>query len=60
MELLAVAKPDVSKWGEVKGEGTGGVYPCRWGPGAVPLGKFSKNRCIQVSLSAFFKQKSTH
>jgi hypothetical protein len=24
MELLAVAKPEVSKWGEVKEEGTGG------------------------------------
>jgi hypothetical protein len=37
----------------VKGEGTGGVYPSRWEPGAVPPEKFSSYRCMQASLSHF-------
>jgi hypothetical protein len=60
MELLAVAKPEVSKWGRLTGRVREGVYPSHWGPGAVPLGKFKKkNRCMQVSLSAF-SNKNQH
>jgi hypothetical protein len=60
MGLLAVAKSEVSKWGRLRGRVREGVYPSSWGPGALPLGKLKKNRCMQVSLSAFFKQNSTH
>jgi hypothetical protein len=42
----------------VKGEGTGGgVSLLAGGPGVVRPEKFSSYRCIQVSFSAFFRQK---
>jgi hypothetical protein len=45
----------------LKGEGTGrGLSPPAGGPGAVPPENFSSYRCMQVSFSAFFRQKSTH
>jgi hypothetical protein len=58
MELLAVAKPEVSEWGRLRGRvREGRCIPLAGGPGAVPLGKLKKSRCMQVSLSAFFRQK---
>jgi hypothetical protein len=44
----------------VKGEGTGGGVPSRWGPGALPPEKLSNCRCTQASFSAFSIQKSVH
>jgi hypothetical protein len=44
---------------EVKGEGTG--YPLPLGArGLCPQKNFQSYRCMQVSFSAFFRQKSTH
>jgi hypothetical protein len=43
MELLAVAKPKVSKWGEVKEEGTGGGVSLSLGVrGLSPWENFQK------------------
>jgi hypothetical protein len=45
----------------VKGEGTGGVYSLPLGVrGLCPRKNFQSYRCMQVSFSAFFRQKSTH
>jgi hypothetical protein len=56
---LSVAKPGVSKW-ELRGRVREGVSSPAGDPGAVPPEKFSSYRCMQVSFSAFFRQKSTH
>jgi hypothetical protein len=40
--------------------GYGRGIPPAGGPGAQPPEKFSSYRCMQVSFSAFFRQKSTH
>jgi hypothetical protein len=44
----------------VKGRVREGFFPAAEGPGAVSPKKFSNYRCMQVSFSAFFRQKSTH
>jgi hypothetical protein len=57
MELLAVAKPEVSKWGEVKGRVREGVYPSRWGSGGCAPGKIFKKQMHTGELKRIFQTK---
>jgi hypothetical protein len=60
MELLAVAKPEVSEWGRLRGRVREGVYPSRWGSGGCAPGKIKKKQMHAGELKRIFQTKSQH